>query len=127
LGSLFLREVSDPTVIAVFRLAIAEAERSPEVAQALNSVGRQANRIALRDMLAKAQSSGLLGGDDPTEMAAQFMALLWGDLMVGLLLRVTDPPSSAELQRRARDATDAFLRLHPERDAAVKASSRSRH
>ncbi len=38
-GTQLLREVSDPTVIAVFRLAIAEAVRAPEVARALNSLG----------------------------------------------------------------------------------------
>src|SRR5262245_32123234 len=33
LGARLLREVSDPTVIAVFRLAIAEAVRAPEIAR----------------------------------------------------------------------------------------------
>jgi AcrR family transcriptional regulator len=38
-----LREVSDPAIIAVFRLAIAEAVSAPEVAQALDSIAiRQA-------------------------------------------------------------------------------------
>src|SRR5882672_8544294 len=40
-GAQLLREVSDPTVIAVFRLAIAEAMRAPEVAWALDSVGAE--------------------------------------------------------------------------------------
>ena len=38
-GSKLLREVSDPVVITVFRLAIAEAIRAPEVALALNAAG----------------------------------------------------------------------------------------
>src|SRR3984893_9475066 len=33
-GTQPLREITDPTVVAVFRLAIAEAVRAPEVAQA---------------------------------------------------------------------------------------------
>src|SRR5260370_4307835 len=37
-GTQLLREVSDPTVIAVFRLAIAEAARAPEAARALSSL-----------------------------------------------------------------------------------------
>src|SRR5215475_9660241 len=37
-GSRLLREVSDPAVVAVFRLAIAEALRASEVAQTLNDV-----------------------------------------------------------------------------------------
>ena len=36
-GTQLVREVSDPTVIAVFRLAIAEAVHAPEVARALDS------------------------------------------------------------------------------------------
>src|ERR1700675_2426892 len=40
-GTQLLREVSDPTVIAVFRLAIAEAVRAPEVARVLDSIGSE--------------------------------------------------------------------------------------
>src|SRR4029079_7439860 len=47
-GTKLLREISDPTVIAVFRLAISEAGQAPEVARALNSTGREASRAALR-------------------------------------------------------------------------------
>ena len=41
-----VREVSDPDVVAVFRLAIAEAVQAPEVARTLDSVGREACRAA---------------------------------------------------------------------------------
>ena len=40
-GTKLVREVSDPTVIAVFRLAISEVIQAPEVARALNSIGRE--------------------------------------------------------------------------------------
>lgn len=111
-GERLLREVSDPVVIGVFRLAIAEAERAPEIAQALDSIGRAAARTELAALLGKAQARGLLAGD-PAEMAARFLALLWGDLMMGLLLRLVDPPTPEEAQRRARDAVAAFLYLQP--------------
>ena len=39
-GTQLVREVSDPSVIAVFRLAVAEAVHAPEVARALDSVRR---------------------------------------------------------------------------------------
>jgi hypothetical protein len=45
-------------------------------------------------------------------MAADFFALLIGDLMVRLLLRVADPLSPQAIERRARDATEKFLRLY---------------
>jgi len=111
-GTRLLREITDPTVIAVFRLAIAEATHAPEVAQALDSIGREATRSALRQIISRAQFSGLLDGH-PAELAEQFGGLLWGTLMVSLLLGVIDRPSSREIAARARDATAAFLQLHP--------------
>jgi len=112
-GKILLREVSHPHVTAVFRLAISEAARSPEVARALHTAGREANRAALAGVVANAQAAGLLGAGDPAELAQQFQALLWGDLMVVLLLRVAEPPSTQEIERRARRAAAAFLELHP--------------
>jgi AcrR family transcriptional regulator len=111
-GTKLVREVSDPTVIAVFRLAIAEVVQSQEVARALDSIGREAGRAALRKIMAEAQASGLLTGR-PAELAAQFAGLLWRDLMVSLLLGVAERPNAREIARRARDAAAAFLQLHP--------------
>jgi AcrR family transcriptional regulator len=111
-GTQLVREVTDPTVIAVFRLAIAEAVHAPEVAQALDSIGRETSRAALRQIMARAQASGLLIGR-PAELAEQFGGLLWGNLMVSLLLSVAKRPNSREVAARARDATAAFLQLHP--------------
>jgi len=111
-GAQLLREVSEPTVIAVFRLAIAEAAQAPEVAQVLDSIGREAGRAAMRKIMLQAQASGLLDGR-PAELAEQFRALLWGDLMVSLLLGVAERPNDREMARRAREAAAAFLQLHP--------------
>ena len=111
-GTKFVREVSEPAVIAVFRLAIGEAVQAPEVARTLNSVGREASRAALRKIMAEAQASGLLTGR-PAELAEQFAGLLWRDLMVSLLLGVAERPNPREIAGRARDAAAAFLQLHP--------------
>ncbi|SDH33775.1 transcriptional regulator, TetR family [Paraburkholderia steynii] len=112
LGTQLVREITDPTVIAVFRLAIAEAVHAPEVAQALDSTGREASRAALRQIMARAQASGLLNGR-PVDLAEQFSGLLWGNLMVSLLLGVAERPNSREVAARARNATAVFLQLHP--------------
>ncbi|MGH6681172.1 MAG: TetR/AcrR family transcriptional regulator C-terminal domain-containing protein, partial [Bradyrhizobium sp.] len=123
LGTRLLREISDPAVISVFRLAIAEAVRAPEVARALDSIGREASRSALRQMMEQARSAGLLDGE-ASDMAEQFAGLLWGSLMVGLLLGVAERPSSREITRRAGDATVAFLRLHLKPDPAAQSTHR---
>jgi AcrR family transcriptional regulator len=112
-ASNLVREVSHPSVIATFRLAISEATRSPEIAQALDVAGRDATRGALAELLASTQSTGLIGPGEPAAMAAQYLGLLWEGLMVGLLLGVAATPKPAEAERRAAKATAAFMQLHP--------------
>jgi len=111
-GATALRTLSQPAVVAMFRLAIAESERSPEVARALDTTGREATRQVLMTFFSRAQAEGLLGSAEPSLMAEQFFALLWRALQLSLLLRVAAPPSEQEIVRRARLATEAFLRLH---------------
>jgi AcrR family transcriptional regulator len=111
-GTMLVREISDPTIIAVFRLAIAEVAQAPEVARALDSIGRETSRAALREIMARAKASGLLAGR-PAELAEEFAGLLWRDLMVSLMLGVAERPNSREIAARARNAAAAFLQLHP--------------
>lgn len=111
-GTKLVREISDPTVIAVFRLAIAEVVQAPEVAHVLDSIGRETSRAALRKIMAVAKASGLLTGR-PVELAEEFAGLLWRDLIVSLLLGVAERPTSREIDGRARKAAAAFLQLHP--------------
>ena len=111
-GTKVVREVSDPTVIAVFRLAISEVIHAPEVARALDSIARERSRATLRKIMAGAKASGLLTGR-PAELANQFAGLLWRDLQVNLLLGVAERPNVREIERRARHAAAAFLQLHP--------------
>lgn len=112
-GARLVREVSEPAVVAMFRLAIAEATRTPDIAQSLNDIAIAASRDALREIMRRARSAGLLAGE-PAEMAAQFFGLLWGNLMLGLLLGIAERPSQREIDRRAEAASAAFLRVYPE-------------
>ena len=112
-GTTLLREASRPEVLAVFRLAIAEAERSPDIARTLEDAGRIATMAKLGELMGAAQAAGLLGAGDPRDLAGLFFAVLWGGLHVRLLLRVADPPDEAQAARQARAATDALVRLYP--------------
>jgi ribosomal protein L16 Arg81 hydroxylase len=109
-----VHEVSHPLVIAMFRVAAAEATRSPEIAEALEVSGRETTRRVLADLLARAQKARIIGKGNPSDMAAQFLGLLWEGLQMSLVLGVVAPPKPAKIKRRAAMATAAFLRLHPE-------------
>jgi AcrR family transcriptional regulator len=111
-GTQFVREVSDPHVVGVFRLAIAEAIQAPEVARTLDSLGREASRAALRRIMTDAHAAGLIDGR-PADLAEQFAGLLWRDLLISLLLGVVERPNPRAIEARARDAAEALLRLHP--------------
>ena len=110
-GAQLVREVTDPDVVGVFRLAIAEAVHAPEIARTLDAVGREASRAALRHIMSESRAAGLIDGR-PADLAEQFAGLLWRDLLISLLLGVVQRPAPRAIEARARDAAEAFLRLH---------------
>jgi hypothetical protein len=112
-GCAVLQEVSRPEVLSLHRLAIAEAERSPDLAQTLDKMGREANHRALAALLDGAQATGAIGRGDTQQMVGQFVGLLWGGLMIRLLLRVADPPDPVTIERQAQAAAAALLTLYP--------------
>jgi len=112
-GVATLRGVSDPKVLALHRLAIAEARRLPGIAAALDTHARKANRAALAALFTEAQTRGLIGATPPAAIAIEFLALLWGDLLMQMLLAIAAPPNDAEMAARARNAADQILLLHP--------------
>jgi len=112
LGASLLRGTCDPDVLAVYRLAVAESEAAPAIVRALDTAGRQTNRAAVVKMVAEAQARGILRAGDAAAMAEVFFGALWNDLLVRLLLRVTDAPSPQEAKRRARAAAALFLAVH---------------
>jgi AcrR family transcriptional regulator len=111
-GAQLLREVSDPTVVAVFRLAISEAMRAPEVGRVLNDIGIETSRGALRELMRRAHAAKLLDGE-PAVLADHFAGLLWGNRMIALLLDTAARPSAREIAARAEAASAAFLRAYP--------------
>jgi AcrR family transcriptional regulator len=112
LGASLLRGTSDPNVLAVYRLAIAESEGSPAVARMLDNAGRQTNRAAVVKMLEGAQARGILRSGDAAVMAEVYFGVLWNDLLVRMLLRVAASPTPQEAERRARAATELFLSVN---------------
>ncbi|WP_186039181.1 TetR/AcrR family transcriptional regulator [Burkholderia gladioli] len=111
-ASRLLVEVTDPIIITIYRLAIAEVARAPEIARTLDRIGRKASQQALTTWLAQAQQDELLGEGEAAALAAEFLALAWNDLRTDLLLGVAPRPSAEALAEQARQAAAAFMRLH---------------
>lgn len=111
-GITALTELTQPAVLAINRLAVAEAGRSSDLGRILDHSGREPNRLALGALFAKAQAKGILGAGDSDQMSGQFFSLLLGDVPVRLLLGVIAPPDAKEIHHRATAATEAVLSLH---------------
>jgi AcrR family transcriptional regulator len=112
-GFTHLREVCQPGPLAMYRLALAEAERSPELAQILSEGGREANRRYMIAFLAAAKENGLLPDCDSEVMTGRYFALLWSDLLLRLLMRVIELPAEDAIRARAEAAVHDFLKLYP--------------
>ena len=95
----------------MFRLAIAEAERDPAIARALEDIAREASRARLRAILEDGRAKLLLTSD-MDEMSDVFRSLLFGDVMIGWLLHSKHAPNERELTVRADRAAAAFARLY---------------
>jgi AcrR family transcriptional regulator len=108
-GVSILKTVCQPEVLTVFRLAIAESDRVPEIARTLDSNGREANQKALTELVRKAQSLGLISAGDPGALAARYISVLWGDLLIRLLMRVREAPTKREIEVRARAAMETLM------------------
>ena len=112
-GVAALAALTSPVVLATNRLAIAEAPAVGELGRILDESGRQPNRRALIQIMSRAQAAGFLGPGDPERIGGEFFALLFGDLMLWLLMGVSEPPDAAEIRSRAERAAEAVLILHP--------------
>jgi AcrR family transcriptional regulator len=108
-GVSVLKTVCQPEVLTVYRLAIAESDRAPEIARTLDNSGREANQKTLAQLVAKAQERCLVANADPAALAARYFTVLWGDLLLGLLMRVRKAPTEREIQTRARAATETLF------------------
>ena len=82
------------------------------MAHALNSIGRETSRAALRKIMAQAQASGLLKAVLPN-LPSSSPGCSGRHLMVSLRLGLAERPNPREIAGRARDAAAAFLQLHP--------------
>ena len=110
-GISILKTMCHRDALTVFRLAIAESDRAPEVARTLDSSGREANQKALSELIRSAQSRGLIGAGDPALLTARYITTLWGDLLIRLLMRVREAPTEREIVARARAAKEMLVPL----------------
>jgi AcrR family transcriptional regulator len=86
-----------PEVIALYRLAIAHADRQPEVGRLLLSAGIEATTVHVRDYMRGAMAAGFLAIDDADLAARTFLSVAIGQTQMRRLLDTALPtPTPAE-------------------------------
>lgn len=110
-GRRFLAEFLDPRRVGLYRLAIAEAARSTDLAEALAAQGADRVRMSAIDFVGRAIERGIVAAADAELVMASYFDILVGPLQIQLLLGVRPPPTPEEIAARADRATEAAARL----------------
>jgi AcrR family transcriptional regulator len=99
-----LSQMMQPEKLALFRIAVAEGGRLPEVGKIFSRYTRD-HGVRSGQMLAKRLvEQGLIEIGDPEEYGHSFIGLLQGELFMRALLGAAPPPSAREIERHARRA-----------------------
>ena len=108
-GVSFLSRLLDPSTVALYRLAIADANPTGELGQALWSSGHAPVQQGIRRFLEQGAALGHICTDMDGALEAYFDRLM-GSLLLGQLLRAEAPPDLTALRRRA-EAAAALLKF----------------
>lgn len=106
----FLRLVADDCGRALFRTAVAEAARLPEVGVVFHNAIVSVGRGHVASVLRRAAARGEIVLDDPDRAACQFMALCRAENMLECVLLTDFRLGDADIERQSRAAVDFFLK-----------------
>src|SRR5260221_10579737 len=108
-GVSILQTICHPNALTVFRLAIAESDRVPEIGRRLGSNGREANQKVLIELIKKGQARRMIIARDPADLASHYIAVLEPGLLIRMLIPVRDALTEREIEARARAATEILI------------------
>lgn len=108
-GCMASRQIMSPNIIALQRLAIAEATRFPEIARALDQAGAEAAFRRVAPVLRAAIAEGELKPGEPEVALSHFFEICFGKRLRDVLLGLAKPPSKDEIEKNVSLAVDAFL------------------
>lgn len=113
LGRYLLDFVLSPPVIGIFRVALAEGVRFPDLARAFHEAGPMLTRARVTAWVTEEQRRGRLRSDaDPALIAEHCNALMRGSLLMRVMLGIGPAPGPAEIGAAADAAAEAVLRAY---------------
>ena len=108
-GRRFLKLITSPEAVALFRTVTAEAERFPELGRAFFETGPKCWAGSFEDYLRAQHQKGRLRIPDPTLAAKFLFSLLKDPLHLRCMLGVQGKVTEAEIAAHVENVVDAFL------------------
>jgi AcrR family transcriptional regulator len=126
LGEQYLQHLFSEQNVQMFRIIVAEAQRSPELARIFYEVGPARGRKGLETYLEAATAQSLLDIPDCALAAEQFLVLCKGSTHLQFLLNLIPALNAEEIRLQTGRAVAAFMTLYGQPSAHVDAPSRRR-
>lgn len=116
-GRQLLEAYMSPSLLGVYRIAIAEANRFPDLARAFYERGPGRATARLADILEEAGKQGEVRTGDYSRMADQFVGMIRDNFHLQVALGLRPPPSAEEAREAVNSAVGIFLNgVRPSRD-----------
>jgi AcrR family transcriptional regulator len=106
-----------PTLIGVYRIAVTEANRFPDLVKSFyeQGPGRAASQLA--EVLEGAKERGEIRADDCLRVAGHFVGMIRDNPHLQVVLGLRPPPSEQEVREAVASAVEIFLNgVRPRRD-----------
>ncbi|PVE22625.1 TetR/AcrR family transcriptional regulator [Microvirga sp. KLBC 81] len=98
-----------PTVIGVYRIAVTEANRFPDLVKSFYEQGPGRAAAQLADVLELAKERGEIRTDDCQRAAGHFVGMIRDNLHLQVILGLRPPPSDKEVRKAVASAVEIFL------------------
>ncbi|MGF1529391.1 MAG: TetR/AcrR family transcriptional regulator [Candidatus Competibacterales bacterium] len=107
-GQRFVRLIASPEAVAIYRLAVANAEQHPTIARLFFHAGPLPTLEALTDYLARCHGAKRLLIPEPRVAAGQFLAMVKGEHDMRRILNV-EPLDTASVEAYVARCVDVFM------------------
>ena len=108
----FLQKMTSPQALALYRMVVSEAHRSPEIGRIFYEQAAGRTRQLLADYLSAAMERGGLRRGDPLTVAGQLLGLCIYGYHQKLLLGLAEHVEPTDIERDTKDGVAAFLRAY---------------
>ena len=119
LGPVLLTLVTGERAIMLNRAAAGDVSDTGTLGRSIAEAGRNTIRPLLCDLLDRAHKAGLIVCDEPIQATETYFQLLIGDLQIRRVIGVMAEPSKEEIDQRARNAFDLFLKLYASKEGGT--------